>query len=134
MNSNRLLTLAGVLQVVFVVFHAFFPQIFDWNEVMAPLSAEDHDIMYIFNYAATYLLGLLAFVTLRYRAALTTTEMGKTLSIAIAGFWFWRVILEVIYFGLVDGLAVIISCSLVGALMLLPLFLTRPMQPKPAKS
>ncbi len=120
--NKTLLRIAGGITVFFGIFHVVFPQLFNWGEVLAPLSKADRDIMYIFNYATTAVIFGYAFITLAYTESLTTTAIGRGVTGMLAAFWLWRVILELIYVGFaVEALFVVVLCSIVVACYVIPL-------------
>jgi hypothetical protein len=124
--NKTLLRIAGGITVLFGIFHVVFPQIFNWQEALAPLSQDDRSIMYIFNYTTAAVIFGYAFITLGYTKSLLTTSIGRGVTGMMAVFWGWRIVLEVIYEGFTVGaLPVSALCLIVVLGYAIPLINTR---------
>lgn len=93
------IVLGGSLMLVVGIAHVFFYRIFGWRAAFARLRALDAKVFYTLH-VALMLLGLaLAFVSLRYPEELSRRAgLGGTITAALAAFWLWRLVWQVVYF------------------------------------
>lgn len=129
MTVSQLLLFAGsVFHFAFAVFHLFFWRIFRWREDLASLTRINRAIMQILNLCLTFLFFVMAYVSFFHVAELLTTSLGRTILASVAIFWILRLIEQVIFFGAINRLSILlILLFLIGALLyLLPLFWNLP--------
>jgi hypothetical protein len=121
MHTKRLLQIGGVINLFFVVFHLSFWKLFNWGQSLASLSSDDHAIMQVLNIHTAYALAMFAALSLFFPNELSTTKLGRIISLAIAGFWILRGVNQAIFWGLSLGSswAIIFVCLAVAALYLI---------------
>jgi hypothetical protein len=98
-SARASILVGGILMLVVGMAHAFFYRIFDWREAFAKVRVLDAKVFYTLH-VALMLLGLvLAFVSLRYSDELSRgAGLGGTITVALAAFWLWRLVWQVVYF------------------------------------
>lgn len=129
MTVSQLLLFAGsVFHFAFAVFHLFFWRVFRWREDLASLTRINRAIMQILNLCLTFLFFVMAYVSFFHVAELLATSLGRTILASVAIFWILRLIEQVIFFGAINRLSILlILLFLIGALLyLLPLFWNLP--------
>lgn len=94
-----LLLTAGVLSLVFAVFHLLFWRLFKWREELARLTPLNRAVMQVLNLCLTFVFILFALVLLRHSSEMVATDLGRTLLGGIAAFWVLRAIEQVYFFG-----------------------------------
>ncbi len=99
----------GIFNLGFAVFHLFFWRLFDWKRDLASLTAVNRSVMQILNLCLTFLLLVMAYVSLFLRQAMLSTELGKTLLIAFALFWFLRMLEQVFLFEVKNRLSAVFT-------------------------
>ncbi len=99
----------GVFNLGFAVFHLFFWRLFDWKRDLASLTAVNRSVMQILNLCLTFLLLVMAYVSLFLRQAMLSTELGKALLIAFALFWFLRMLEQVFLFEVKNRLSAVFT-------------------------
>ncbi|MBC8336538.1 MAG: hypothetical protein H8E29_14850 [Anaerolineales bacterium] len=103
--SESLLLIGGIYSLVFAVFHLLFWQIFDWKNDLAKLSSINRAIMQVINLCLALVFVIFGMLSLRYRAQMLETELGRALTAMIAFFWFLRAIEQIIFFKLKKGIS-----------------------------
>jgi hypothetical protein len=121
-EPKLLLTLCGIYNLGFAIFHLLFWKIFGWKEDLASLTHVNRSVMQILNLRLTYVFLVMAYVLFVFQSELTATKLGQTLLVAFSVFWFMRAVEQVIFFGLKhkvsNGLTVLFFIG--GVLHLLP--------------
>jgi hypothetical protein len=125
-NLAELSVLAGgFFNLAFAVFHLFFRRLFEWKKDLASLTFVNRAVMQILNLCLTFMFIVIAYVSFLHRQELMNTDMGMTLLIAFSLFWFFRMILQIIFFGLKNTLSLIFTLIFLigGTLYLFPVLL-----------
>jgi hypothetical protein len=124
LEPKLILTIGGVYNLGFVVFHLLFWKIFRWKEDLASLTQVNRSVMQILNLRLIYVFLVMAYVLFGFQFELLGTKLGQTLLIAFSIFWFMRAVEQVIFFGLKhkvsNGMAVLFFIG--GVIHLLPVF------------
>ncbi len=97
MSPETCIVIGGVFHVLMAVFHLVFPQLLRWNEDLARLTSVNRAVMKILNLCLTFAFLLLAYLSLVHPLELTTTALGRSLSLGIALFWLFRAALQIVY-------------------------------------
>lgn len=118
-NADEVLLIAGgIYNLGFAVSHPFFWRIFDWGRDLASLTAVNRSVMQILNLCLTFLLFFMAYVSLFMREPMLSTDLGRALLIAIAMFWFLRMLEQIFLFEVRNRLsAVFAMIFLVGSVL-----------------
>lgn len=124
--KKTLYIIGGVLQIFFAVSHAFFYKMFDWKETLSSLSSINRGIMLVLNNCAIVLFLWIAVLSFFFANELSTTKIGRAVSIFVAAFFLIRAVEEPIYFGIYDigGIVNIALCMLAVSLYVIPLFIS----------
>ncbi|MBA2494172.1 MAG: hypothetical protein H0V31_05690 [Acidobacteria bacterium] len=85
--------------LAFAVFHLFFWKLFRWREDLRSLSFVNRGVMQILNLCLAFVFLVFAYVSFFHTAELLTTNIGRTLLAAIALFWLFRAIEQIVFFG-----------------------------------
>jgi hypothetical protein len=114
----------GIFNLGFAVFHLFFWRLFDWRKDLASLTAVNRSVMQILNLCLTFLLFVMAYVSLFLRQHMLSTDLGKTLLISVALFWFLRMLEQIFMFEPRNRLSAIFTLIfLLGSVLyILPIF------------
>ena len=100
-----LIKLGGIYNFLLVIFHLLFWKIFNWNDDLQSLTFLNRAIMPVLNISLTLLFVMMGIVSLLHTQELLTTDLGKTLIIAMALFWLARSIQQIIFFKLKHALS-----------------------------
>ena len=118
LDPNILVKVGGIYNLGFAVFHLFFWKFFHWKEDLASLTPINRAVMQILNLCLTFVFLLFGYLSLFCTPELLAGNLGRTLLIGIAIFWFLRMIEQVIFFGLRSKLSVAFTVMfLFGALL-----------------
>ena len=97
---ETLIKAGGLYNLVLVVFHLLFWQLFNWKDDLRSLSFNNRAIMQVVNLSLTLVFVLFAYVSLAQVDALLTTPLGKSLLVFMALFWLARCVMQVVFFRL----------------------------------
>ncbi len=100
MNSDALLILGGIFNLVFAVFHLSFWRIFNWQQDLKPLRYVNRALMQILNLCLTFVFFIFAYISFSYTYDLLITRLGHSIIASISVFWFLRAFMQVAFFGL----------------------------------
>ncbi len=113
----------GLFNLAFAVFHLFFWKLFDWQKDLASLTPVNRSVMQILNLCLTFMILLMAYVSLFLPHELLAARLGTTLLIAFALFWFLRMLEQIFLFEVKGWLSVVFTVLfLLGSILyVLPL-------------
>ncbi|MDR2036335.1 MAG: hypothetical protein LBQ60_00270 [Bacteroidales bacterium] len=112
--QNKLIITGGVLLIVLALFHLSFWSLFNWQEELPRLSAENSGIMQMSTVGFVCLFLSLGIIFINFRKEIANTKLGKALSFALAFFFFIRTIAEFIFPGSSIELGIFLGiCTLV---------------------
>lgn len=110
----------GVFNLGFTIFHLFFSKLFDWKRDLASLTPVNRSVMKILNLCLTFMIFMMAYVSLFLPQEMLTTSLGSLLLIAFALFWFFRMLEQIFVFEVKGTLSVVFTLIfLVGGLLYL---------------
>lgn len=95
-----LMYVGGVYCVALILFHLLFPKIFAWGEQLPRLNTLNRAIMQVLNLSLTFVFGILAYLSFAHADELLHTQMGRVVLGALALFWLFRSVLQVVFFKL----------------------------------
>ena len=97
---ETLIKLGGIYNIVLVVFHLLFWRVFNWGDDLRSLTFLNRAIMQVVNLSLTFVFVIFAYISLMHSTELLTTHLGKSLLMSITVFWFFRAILQPMFFKL----------------------------------
>lgn len=89
--------IVGYLLIVLALIHVIFPSYFNWKKELAPLSLINRQIMYVHTFFIALVVLLIGLLCLTSSTDLTSTALGKKISIGLGVFWIVRLIIQ--FFG-----------------------------------
>jgi hypothetical protein len=114
--NTILLTLAGIFNLIFAIFHLFFWRIFNWKNELPKLNFTNERVMPILNLVLIYIffdMSAVCFILISEDEHL----ISKFLIGSFAGFWLFRTFLQVYYFSLRNKVSVSFTTTfLIGTL------------------
>lgn len=96
----------GIFNLGFTIFHLFFWKLFDWKKDLAALTPVNRSVMQILNLCLTFLIFVMSYVSLLLPQDMLTTNLGKSLLVAFALFWFFRSLEQIFVFEVKGRLSV----------------------------
>ena len=99
----------GLFNVGFAVFHLFFWKLFDWKKDLTFLTPVNRSVMQILNLCLTFMIALMAYVSLFLPRETLTTNLGRNLLVAFALFWFLRMLEQIFMFEVKGRLSVVFT-------------------------
>jgi len=99
----------GVFNLGFAVFHLFFWKLFDWKKDLASLTPINRSVMQILNLCLTFMIFVMSCVSLFMPREMLTTNLGKSLLVAFALFWFFRMLEQIFVFEVRGRLSVVFT-------------------------
>ena len=116
--ASAFLFIGGIYHFAFAVFHLFFGRIFKWKSSLRLISPINRAVMHVMNLCLIFLFASVSFVSFFGREILLTEPAGKVILVFIAGFWFWRALIQVVFFGVRKPLSILfITIFLAGFVM-----------------
>jgi len=100
MKPEILIMTGGTFTAVFAVFHLAFWKIFRWKRDLAKLTAVNRAIVQVLNLCLTFAFVIFAYLSLAHTHEMLTTDLGRSLILLIAVFWYLRALEQVVFFGL----------------------------------
>lgn len=94
---KKLITIGGIYNILFALFHTGFWKMFNWNAELEKLDFNNKWAMQILNIQTIYYLIFTAVICFVFKNELLTTRVGKWLLIGMAGFWFVRAMEQFVY-------------------------------------
>ena len=98
-NSENLLKIGALFHIVFALFHLLFWKLFDWVQDLKKLSHINKSVMQILNLRLIFVFLVFAYISYFNALEMLATKLGLTMTLAIALFWGFRSIEQIIYFG-----------------------------------
>ncbi len=90
----------GVLTAMVAVAHTFFYRLFHWGADFERLKPINRRVLYTIHVALLLLFVPIALVSMGFSAELARPSgLGGSLALALAAFWAWRLVWQVVYFG-----------------------------------
>jgi hypothetical protein len=122
MNAKRFVQIGGVVNLFFAAFHLSFWKQFDWPQSLALLSADNRAVMQVLNIHTAYVLVIFAALSFVSPNEMSTTKIGRTIGMGVAGFWILRAINQAVFWGLssIGSWVCIVVCLGVAVLYLIP--------------
>lgn len=99
----------GIFNLGFTIFHLFFWKLFDWKKDLASLTPVNRSVMQILNLCLTFMIFVMAYLSLFQPHEMLSTVLGKTLLAAIALFWFLRMLEQIFMFEVKSRLSVVFT-------------------------
>ena len=111
--KNKLIIIGGVLLILLSLFHLSFWHLFNWQEELPKLSADNSGIMQLSTIGIVCLLLSLGIIFIRYRTEVANTRLGKALLFTLSFFFFVRTVGEFIFPGTTVVLGIfLLFCTL----------------------
>ena len=115
MKPELLIWAGGLFHLAFVVFHLTFWKLFRWDTELAKLTSLNRATVQVLNLALTVVFVIFSYLSLTHAPEMVGTDLGRSLTLAIAVFWYLRAVLQVAFFGLRKTLSVVFFAAvLVG--------------------
>lgn len=97
--KNKLIIVGGLLLILLGLFHLSFWNLFNWQEELPKLSADNSGIMQLSTVGFVCLFLALGIIFISCRTEIANTRLGKALLFALSFFFFVRTIAEFIFPG-----------------------------------
>lgn len=99
----------GIFNLGFTIFHLFFWKLFDWKKDLASLTPINRSVMQILNLCLTFMILVMSYVSLFLPQEMLTTDLGKSLLVAFALFWFLRMLEQIFVFEVKGSLSFVFT-------------------------
>ena len=100
MKPELLIWSGGLFHVAFVVFHLTFRKLFRWDTELAKMTSLNRAVVPVLNLSLTVVFVIFSYLSLMHAPEMVQTELGRTLTLAIAVFWYLRAVQQIVFFGL----------------------------------
>lgn len=100
MKPELLIWSGGLFHVAFVVFHLTFRKLFRWDTELAKMTSLNRAVVPVLNLSLTVAFVIFSYLSLMHAPEMVQTELGRTLTLAIAVFWYLRAVQQIVFFGL----------------------------------
>lgn len=119
-----LLTVGGVYNIAFAIFHIFFWKIFNWNRDLKKLEKINKAIMQVLNLCLTFCFIVFSYLSFFHSAELLTTSLGTVVLSAISIFWLLRAIEQMVFFKRKNLVSIVFFIVFLGGFVIygIPLF------------
>jgi hypothetical protein len=98
MSADTRIILGRIFNFAFAVFHLLFWRIFEWKHSLAGLTFINRQIVQILNGCLCVVFLAFTCFSLFYTRELLQTSLGHAMLLFMAGFWFIRMLLQIICF------------------------------------
>jgi hypothetical protein len=98
--KETLVLAGGLYTVALIVFHLLFWRIFKWPESLRTLNSVNRSTIQVLNISITFIFFIFAYISFAHTNELLYTPLGNTLLILISCLWFFRAILQVVFYKL----------------------------------
>jgi hypothetical protein len=99
-KPETLIQIGGAFALAFAVFHLLFWKLFRWKTELAKLNALNRAVMQVLNLCLTFAFVIFAYISFAHASELVAPGLGRTLLLLIAAFWYFRAVLQIVFFGL----------------------------------
>ncbi len=99
-NPEKLLLIGALFHLAFVAFHLLFWKLFDWVQDLKKLSHINKSVMQILNLRLIFVFLIFAYISYFNANEMLNSKLGLTMIAAIALFWGFRSVEQIIYFGI----------------------------------
>ncbi|WP_139265139.1 hypothetical protein [Bacteroides ihuae] len=122
-NQTLLLRIAGLISLLFVVFHLFFYRVFNWENDLGCLPNVDRAIFLTYHAICLLLLLFMGIIPISQAKALLSSSVKYGVLSLFSFFYLIRVITEFTFFGISSTSPIIlIMCLVPMILYAIPLF------------
>ena len=91
------LKIIGILLILLAAIHIVFPRYFNWKIELNSLSLINRQLMYIHSFFIAFVVLLIGVLCLTSAGDLTSTTLGKRISLGLGIFWTTRLFIQ--FFG-----------------------------------
>jgi hypothetical protein len=88
------LQIIGFCLIALGVVHAIFPKKFNWKQELGSLSIINREMMYVHTFFIAFTLVLIGLLCLTSASELTSTTLGKRISLGLGVFWTLRLFVQ----------------------------------------
>lgn len=124
--SKHLIVIGGIQNILVLVFHLLFWELFRWPEDLSCLSHDNRAGMQVLDIQLMF-LAFFAYVSLVYSKELMTTVLGRIICWFIVIFYFARILNQFVFWDPLMARSVVLvsGCLLTICLYLIPLMVSR---------
>jgi len=117
MKTQRLIQIGGLINLLFVAFHLLSA----WTPGLELLLPDFRPVMQVLNIHLAYALAIFFAVSVFFPGELSTTKLGRLISLSIAGFWILRGLNQLLFWGVATSAWIILLvCIGIGMLYIIP--------------
>jgi len=91
------LRITGILLILLAAIHVVFPKYFNWKMELNSLSLINRQLMYVHSFFIAFAILLIGILCLTSAQELTSTALGKRISLGLGIFWLARLFIQ--FFG-----------------------------------
>ncbi|HTD92947.1 MAG TPA: hypothetical protein VK644_04010 [Chitinophagaceae bacterium] len=88
------LKIIGVLLIILSLIHVVFPYYFKWKEELNTLSLVNRQMIYVHTFFISVTIFLMGILCLSHAHELFHTNLGRSISLGLAIFWFLRLLFQ----------------------------------------
>jgi hypothetical protein len=120
------LRIAGIICLLFVLFHFAFYKIFNWENALNCISHSDRSIMLTYHYISILILSFMSIVSLFQSKQIIESKIKVSVLLLFSCFYLIRIITEFSLFGYkgLPSVVILIMCLIPLVLFSIPIFLT----------
>ena len=98
--NETLIKIGGFYNILLIIFHVMFWQIFNWRNDLKTLTFLNRSTMQVLNISLTLVFVIFGYISFFHTNELLNTPLGNTLLALISIFWFARATQQVIFYKL----------------------------------
>lgn len=91
------LKIVGTILINLALAHSIFPKYFNWKKELKPLQLINRQMMMVHTFFIALMVFLMGLLCITAAPGLTTTKLGKTVSLGLGIFWTARLCIQ--FFG-----------------------------------
>jgi len=122
--SVVLIRIAGVLSLLFLVFHTLFHRMFDWPNSLSCLDVNNRAILLTYHYISILIFSFMSVISLFQVSELLKSKVKYSVLGMFSLFFLIRIITEFTLFGIgPESLIILIVCAIPMICFALPIFI-----------
>ena len=119
-----LLRIAGIISLLFMMFHFAFNTLFDWENTLRCLSQDNRSILLTYHYVSFLITGFMGFIPLFQTRVLLNSSLKYSILSLFTLFYLIRIVTEFTLFGfqMPQSIIIIVMCAIPMVFYAIPLF------------
>ena len=98
--NEKLIIAGGIYNIVLIMFHLMFWQLFKWPETLDALNYVNKATIQVLNISITFIFFIFSYISFVHTQELLTTPLGHSLLLLISVLWLFRAAQQIFFYKL----------------------------------